>query len=103
MGLLVIFSKYTIQICKRSWGRAAVGNVSDCGADRYLTADPGVASLIRAWFHTFVEIDREIISMAILLPSADSRRAVASYKRKYVLEELINCFVKLVQEKSVVS
>ena len=33
-----------------------------------LTADPGVASLILACFHTFVEIDHEIISMAILLP-----------------------------------
>ena len=30
--------------------------------------------------HTFVEIDHEIISTVILLPSADSRRVV-SYKR----------------------
>ena len=29
--------------------------------------------------HTFVEIDHEIISTAILLPSADSRRVVVSY------------------------
>ena len=34
--------------------------------------DPGVASLIPARFHTFVEIDREIISAVILLPSAES-------------------------------
>ena len=33
---------------------------------------PGVASLIPARSHTFVEIDHEIISMVILLPSADS-------------------------------
>ena len=39
--------------------------------DACLTADPGVASLIPARFHTFVEIDREIISTVILLPSAD--------------------------------
>ena len=37
-----------------------------------LTADPGVASLILARSHTFVQIDHKIISTAILLPSADS-------------------------------
>ena len=36
------------------------------------TADPGVASSIPARSHTFVEIDHEIISTVILLPSADS-------------------------------
>ena len=35
-------------------------------ADKCLTADPGI--------HTFLQIDHEIISMVILLPSADSRR-----------------------------
>ena len=40
--------------------------------DVSLTADPGVASLITARFHTFVEIDHEIISTVILLPSAES-------------------------------
>ena len=70
-------------------------------ADMCLTADPGVASSIPAQSHTFAEIDHEIISMAILLPSADSRRVV-SYKRKYVHEVLVNCLVKLAQEKSVV-
>ena len=49
-----------------------------------------------------MEIDHEFFSMAILLPSADSRRVVVSYKRKYVHEVLINCLVKLAQEKSVV-
>ena len=52
-----------------------------------LTADPGVASSIPSRSHTFMEMnDHEIISMAILLPSADSRRVVVSYKRKYVHE-----------------
>ena len=41
-------------------------------ADACLTADPGVASLIQVWPHTFVEIDHEMISWVILLPSADS-------------------------------
>ena len=36
-----------------------------------LTADPGVASSIPVQSHTFVEIDHEIISTVILLPSAD--------------------------------
>ena len=50
-----------------------------------------------------MEIDHEIISMAILLPSADSIRVVVSYKggmcTKYIV--LVNHLVKLVQEKSV--
>ena len=53
-----------------------------------LAADPGVRSLIPAQSHTFVEIDHEIISTAIFLPSVDSRRVVVSYKRKYVHEVL---------------
>ena len=66
--------------------RSAVGNVSDY---RYLSANPGVANSIPARYHTFVEIDPEIISTAILLPSADSRRVV-SYKEKYVHKVLVN-------------
>ena len=68
-------------------------------ADTCLTADPGVASLISAQSHTFAEIDHEIICTAILLPSTDSRRVV-SCKRKYVNEVLVNCLVKIAQEKS---
>ena len=70
--------------------------------DACLTADPSVVSLIPARSHTLMEIDHEIISTAILLPSADSRRAVVSYKRKYVNKVLVNCLVKLAQEKLVV-
>ena len=40
--------------------------------DACLTADPGVVSLIPARFHTFMEIDYEIISKVIILPFADS-------------------------------
>ena len=36
------------------------------------SADPGVKSLIPARSHNFVEIDHEIISTIIHLPSADS-------------------------------
>ena len=66
-------------------------------ADTYLTADQGVVSWIPAWSHTFVEIDHEINSTIILLPSADSK-----LQRKYVHEVLVNRLVKLAQEKSVV-
>ena len=59
-------------------------SVTCLAADMCLTADLGVASLILVWSNTFAEIDHEIISMAILLPSVDSRRVVVSYKRKYV-------------------
>ena len=45
--------------------------------------NPGVTSLIPARSHTFMEIDHEIISTAILLPFADSRRLVVSYRRNY--------------------
>ena len=63
--------------------------------DMHLTADPGVASFISARSHT----DHEIISTAILFPSADSRWVVVSYKRKYVHDVLFNRLVRLAQEK----
>ena len=52
-------------------GRVAQ-SVTCLATDASLTADPGVTSLIPAGSLTFVEIDREIISMVILLPSAQS-------------------------------
>ena len=48
-------------------GRVAQ-SVTCLATDARLTADPGVASSIPARYHTFVEIDHEIISTAILLP-----------------------------------
>ena len=61
-----------------------------------LTADPGVASLIPTQSHTFVKIYHEIISMVILLPSADSfKKGVVCYKPKYVHEVLVNHLFKL--------
>ena len=46
-----------------------------------LAAVLAVGSLIPAQSHTFAEMGHEIISTAILLPSADSRRVDFSYKR----------------------
>ena len=68
-------------------------------ADTCVTADSGVASSLLALSQIFVEIDHEIITTAILLPSAGSRRAVVGYKRNYVHEVLVNRLVKLSQEK----
>ena len=63
-----------------------------------LTADSGVASLIPAQTHTFIENFHEIVSTAILFPSADSRRV----KRKFVHEVLVNRLVKLAEDTSMV-
>ena len=52
-------------------GRVAQ-SVTCLATDACLTADPGVASSIPARSHSFVEIDHEIASMVILLPSAGS-------------------------------
>ena len=66
---------------------SAVSKVPDC------RSRGGVCSRPCPIF-TFVEIDHEIISMAILPTSADSR-FVVSYKRMYVHKVLVNCLVKL--------
>ena len=74
----------------------AASNVSGC---RYVfDCRSSGRKMILARSRTFVEIDHEIYSIFILLPSPDSRRVVVSYKRKYVHEVLVNCLVKLVQE-----
>ena len=80
-------------------GRVAQ-SVTCLATDACLSADPRVASSILARAHTFVEIDHEIISTVILLlPLIYSRRAVVSYKRKYVHELLVNRLFKPAQEK----
>ena len=52
-------------------GRVAQ-SVTCLATDACLTADPGVESSIPVRSHTLVEIDHEMISTVILLPSADS-------------------------------
>ena len=66
---LVIRIRLRVLFCRRP-GRVAQ-SVTCLATDACLTADPGVASSIPARYHTFVEIDHEIISTVILLPSAD--------------------------------
>ena len=47
-------------------------SVTCLATDACLIADPGVGSSIPVRSHTFVEIDHEMISTVILLPSPDS-------------------------------
>ena len=64
----VFFSAY--DILQQTRLRSTVRNVSGTGVS--LTADPGVKSSIPARSHTFVDIDREIISTVNILPSTES-------------------------------
>ena len=83
-------------------GRVAQ-SVTCLATDAKLTADPGVASSIPAQSHTFVEIDHEIISTVILLPSAESfMKGFCQLQAKVCARLLVNCLFKLAQEKSVV-
>ena len=88
-----------------SWelpGRVAQ-SVTCLVTDAKLTADPGVASSIPARSHTFVEIDHEIISTVILLPSAESfMKGCCQLQAKICARLLVNCLFKVAQEKSVV-
>ena len=66
---------YTLELSHRGNSNVpgrVVQSVTCLATDASLTADPGVASSIPARSHTFVEIDHEIISTVILLPSAES-------------------------------
>ena len=60
-----------------------------------LAAYPGFTISIPVWYHTFMEIDHEIISMAIFLHSPDSLSEL--YKGMYVHEILVNFLFKLAQ------
>ena len=51
-------------------------------ADMCRIAVPGVMSLIPVRPYTLMEIDHEIVSMTILLPSAGSRRVVCQLQGK---------------------
>ena len=66
------------------------------------TANPGVASLFAARSHTSVEIDHEIISASILLPSSDSRRVVVSYKQCMCTNYWLIAYSSLPRKKSMV-
>ena len=70
--ILAFSSKFKEKVIKCSAPGRVVQLVMFLATDANLTADPGDAISIPAQSHTFVEIDHEIISMVILLPSAES-------------------------------
>ena len=68
--------------------------------DVCLNADPGVASSIPVRSHTFAEIDHEMISTVILLPSADSfKKGCCQLQAKVCARLLVNRLFKPAQEK----
>ena len=79
-NVINVFNAYVIRTCTVELshclmflppGRVAL-SVTCLATDESLTADPGVTSSIPALSHTFMEIDYEIISTVILLPSTES-------------------------------
>ena len=66
------FAKIKNRICGLLQPGRVAESVTCLATDASLTTDQGVASSIPARSHTFVEIDYEIISTFILLPSAES-------------------------------
>ena len=85
------FYFYEIKILGRVTQR-----VMRLATDACLTADVGVVSLIPARTHTFMEIDHEIISMVIFLPSVESfKKGCCQLQAKVCLNRLF----KITQEK----
>ena len=81
-------------------GRVAQ-SVTCLTTDAYLTADPGVVSLIQARSHTSLEIGHETISTAILLPSAD-KEGLSSVKAKVCAQSTRQWLSQVCPGKSVV-
>ena len=94
MLLIVLFIKYFyLQCYEKSNLNSLNGPVEHSVASP--TADPGVASLIQVRSHTFVEIDHKTISSVTLLPSADSRRVVVSYKQNMFMKYWLTAWSSL--------
>ena len=60
-------------------------SVTCLATEACLTADPGVTSLILVRSYTFMEIGHKIISVFILLPSAESFKMGCCYKRIFCI------------------
>ena len=89
-----------LQVCEP--GRVAQ-SVTRLATDASLTADPGVASSIPARSHTLVEIDHEIISTVILIPSAESfKKGCCQIQAKVCARSTGWLLVQACPEKSVV-
>ena len=90
----------SLPICAGSSEHVLLDNaISTIEQGRVGPADQGVASLIPARSHTFMEIDHEIISTAILLPSAESFKKSCCQLQVCARSTALNCSFKLTQEK----
>ena len=79
-----------------------VQSITCLATDASLTADQGVTSLIPAQSHTFMEIDHEIISTIILLPSAESfKKVCCQLQVKVCAQSTCLLIVQACQGKSV--
>ena len=79
-------------------------SVTCLATDACLTADPGAPSSILVRSYTFGEIDHEIISMVILLPSADLFKNVCCQLQAKVCARITGkLLVQACPGKSVVS
>ena len=84
-----LYARAYLYLRTRSYVPGRVAQSVTCLAtDACLTADPGVASSIPARYHTFVEIDHEIISTVILLPSADLFKKVCCHLQAKVCAQI---------------
>ena len=78
-------------------------SVTCLATDANLIADPGVASSIPAWSHTFMEINHEIIPTVILLPSTESfKKGCCQVQAKVCARCTGKLLVQACQGKSVV-
>ena len=78
--------------------------VTCLATDACLTVDQGVAILIPARSHSFVEIDHEIISTFILLPSAKLlKKGCCQLQAKVCAQSTDQLLVETCPGKSVVS
>ena len=86
--------------------RTVPGRIAQCNVSGYRCVSDcrsRVASSILVRSHTFTEIDHEIISTVILIPSAYSfKRGCCQLQAKVCDRLLVNGLFKPVQEKSVV-
>ena len=99
-NLCIVFSHLYCPCHKTNLPGPVAQSVTCLATEASLTADPGVASSIPARSHTFVEIDHEIISTVILLPSAESfKKDCFQLQASVCAQVLVICLFKLAEEK----
>ena len=80
-----LLQKAWTQMRRYTTGSHIAQSVTCLATEACLTAYPGVTSSILVRSHTFMEIGSEIISVIILLPSAESFKIGCCYKRIFCM------------------